>query len=98
MTEYVLQRTPTWMGNVFGGQFSRGSILLRHLRQRHTGRMAITAGVDELSFEKPIQVGQVCGLDGSVRRRSARRSRSWWRFVRGGGNDRSAVAMRERRS
>jgi len=50
------------MGNVFGGQNSRVVDLCSAICASATrARMAITAGVDELSFEKPIQVGQVCG-------------------------------------
>jgi len=34
--------------------------------QRHSGHLAITAGVDELSFAKPIKIGQVVRLEARV--------------------------------
>jgi len=67
MTEYVLPTHANVMGNVFGGQILAWVDLCSAIcAQRHTGRMAITAGVDELSFEKPIQVGQVVLLTARV--------------------------------
>src|SRR5690349_16278887 len=63
MTEYVLPTHANALGNVFGGQVLAWVDLCAAIcAQRHTGRIAITAGIDELSFEQPIQVGQVVRL------------------------------------
>jgi acyl-CoA hydrolase len=60
MTEYVLPTHANVLGNVFGGQIlSWVDLCAAICAQRHTGQMVITAGVDDLSFEKPIKVGQV---------------------------------------
>ena len=60
MTEYVLPTHANVLGNVFGGQILAWVDLCAAIcAQRHTGHIIITAGVDELSFEKPIKVGQV---------------------------------------
>ena len=63
MTEYVLPTHANALGNVFGGQILAWVDLCAAIcAQRHTGSMAITAGVDDLSFEQPIKVGQVVRL------------------------------------
>src|SRR5439155_4566230 len=63
MTEYVLPTHANALGNVFGGQILAWVDLCAAIcAQRHTGHMAITAGIDDLSFEKPIHVGQVVRL------------------------------------
>ena len=60
MTEYVLPTHANLLGNVFGGQILAWVDLCAAIcSQRHSGRMVITAGVDDLSFVKPIKVGQV---------------------------------------
>jgi acyl-CoA hydrolase len=67
MTEYVLPTHANVLGNVFGGQILAWVDLCAAIcAQRHTGQMAITAGVDDLSFEKPIKVGQVVRLTARV--------------------------------
>jgi acyl-CoA hydrolase len=67
MTEYVLPTHANALGNVFGGQILAWMDLCAAIcAQRHTGQMAITAGVDELSFEKPIKIGQVVRLEARV--------------------------------
>jgi acyl-CoA hydrolase len=63
MTEYVLPTHANAVGNVFGGQILAWVDLCAAIcAQRHTGHTAITAGIDEVSFEKPIRVGQVVRL------------------------------------
>jgi acyl-CoA hydrolase len=67
MTEFVLPTHANAMGNVFGGQIlawvdSCAAICAA----RHAGQIAITAGIDELSFEKPIRVGQVVRLTARI--------------------------------
>ncbi len=67
MTEFVLPTHANAMGNVFGGQILAWVDLCAAIcAQRHSGQMAITAGIDELSFERPIRVGQVVRLTARV--------------------------------
>lgn len=67
MTEYVLPTHANAMGNVFGGQILAWLDLCAAIcAQRHTGRLCITAGIDELSFEQPIRVGEVVLLTARV--------------------------------
>ena len=67
MTEYVLPTHANALGNVFGGQILAWVDLCAAIcAQRHTGHVAITAGIDELSFEQPIKVGQVVRLRARV--------------------------------
>jgi acyl-CoA hydrolase len=63
MTEYVLPTHANLLGTVFGGQILAWVDLCAAIcAQRHTGYLAATAGVDDLSFEKGIKVGQVVRL------------------------------------
>jgi acyl-CoA hydrolase len=67
MTEFVLPTHANALGSVFGGQIMAWMDLCAAIcAQRHTGRVVITAGVDELSFERKIKVGQVVRLSARV--------------------------------
>lgn len=67
MTEYVLPTHANALGNVFGGQVMAWMDLCAAIcAQRHTGCICITAGIDDLSFEEPIKVGQVVRLTARV--------------------------------
>jgi acyl-CoA hydrolase len=67
MTEYVLPTHANLVGSVFGGQILAWVDLCGAIcAQRHTGHLAITAGIDDLSFEKAIRVGQVVRLTAIV--------------------------------
>lgn len=67
MTEFVLPTHANALGSVFGGQIMAWMDLCGAIcAQRHTGRIVITAGIDELSFERPIKVGQVVRLTAHV--------------------------------
>jgi acyl-CoA hydrolase len=67
MTEFVLPTHANALGSVFGGQIMAWMDLCGAIcAQRHTGRVVITAGVDELSFERPIKVGQVVRISARV--------------------------------
>jgi acyl-CoA hydrolase len=67
MTEYVLPTHANVLGNVFGGQILAWVDLCAAIcAQRHTRTFAITAGIDDLSFEQPIRVGQIVRLDARV--------------------------------
>jgi acyl-CoA hydrolase len=67
MTEYVLPTHANALGNVFGGQILAWmDICAAICAQRHAGVIGVTAGVDELSFQRPIKVGQVVRLDARI--------------------------------
>jgi acyl-CoA hydrolase len=67
MTELVLPTHTNALGSVFGGQVIAWMDLCGGIcAQRHTGRIVTTAGIDELSFERPILVGQVVRLTARV--------------------------------
>ncbi len=67
MTEYVLPTHANALGNVFGGQVLAWMDLCAAIcSQRFMGSIGVTAGIDELSFEQPIRVGQVVRLTARV--------------------------------
>jgi acyl-CoA hydrolase len=67
MTELVLPTHANSLGSVFGGQVLAWIDLCAAIcAQRHTGRIVTTAGIDELSFERPIKVGQVAQVTARI--------------------------------
>ncbi len=67
MTEYVLPQHTNALGGVFGGQIMAWIDLCAAIcAQRHSGRMAVTAFVDDMKFEQPVRVGEVVRLDAKV--------------------------------
>ena len=67
MTEYVLPQHANALGSVFGGQIMAWVDLCAAIcAQRHSGRMAVTAFVDDLKFELPVRVGEVVRLEAHV--------------------------------
>ena len=67
MTELVLPTHANSFGGIFGGQVLAWMDLCAAIcAQRHTGHMVTTAGIDDLSFERPIKVGQVVRLAARV--------------------------------
>ena len=67
MTEYVLPTHANALGNVFGGQVLAWMDLCAAIcSQRFMGSVGVTAGIDDLSFEQPIRVGQVVRLEARV--------------------------------
>lgn len=67
MTEYVLPQHANALGGVFGGQIMAWIDLCAAIcAQRHAGRMAVTAFVDDLKFEQPVRIGEVVRLDARV--------------------------------
>ena len=67
MTEYVLPTHANALGNVFGGQILAWmDICAAICAQRHAGSVAVTAGIDDLAFERPIKLGQVVKLEARV--------------------------------
>ncbi len=67
MTEYVLPQHANAMGNVFGGQIMAWVDLCAAIcAQRHSGKLCVTAFVDDLKFQKPVKVGEVVRLHAVV--------------------------------
>lgn len=67
MTEYVLPQHTNALGGVFGGQIMAWIDLCAAIcAQRHSGRMAVTAFVDDLAFQLPVRVGEVVRLEARI--------------------------------
>lgn len=67
MTEYVLPTHANALGNVFGGQILAWMDLCAAIcTQRFAGCICVTAGIDELSFEQPVNVGHVVRLEARI--------------------------------
>lgn len=67
MTEIVLPQHTNALGTVFGGQVMAWiDICGAIVAQRHCGRVAVTAAVDELIFQAPIHLGDVVRLEGRI--------------------------------
>src|SRR5258708_28790290 len=67
MTEFVLPTHTNAFGSVFGGQIMAWVDLCAAIcAQRHAGCPCVTASVDELSFKRPVRVGQVVVLRAQV--------------------------------
>lgn len=67
MTEYVLPQHANALGGVFGGQIMAWTDLCAAITaQRHCGKMAVTAFVDDLKFELPVRIGEVVRLEAKV--------------------------------
>lgn len=67
MTEYVLPQHTNALGGVFGGQIMGWVDLCAAIcAQRHSGRMAVTALIDNLKFEQPVRVGEVVRLEARI--------------------------------
>ncbi len=63
MTELVLPGDANVLGSVFGGQVMAWvDICAAITAQRHCGRIAVTAAVDDLQFLAPIRVGDIVRL------------------------------------
>lgn len=60
MTQFVLPSNANAMGTVFGGQILAWMDLCAAIcAQRHTGQIVVTAGIDDLSFDRGANIGQV---------------------------------------
>lgn len=63
MTEHVLPVHANALGGVFGGQIVAWmDVCAAICAQRHTGSIVVTAGIDELTFERTVKVGQIVRL------------------------------------
>jgi len=67
MTQYVQPPEANAMGTVFGGQILAWIDLAAAIAaERHTGSTVVTAGFDDVSFDRPVRVGQVVLLEARV--------------------------------
>lgn len=67
MTEVVLPSHANVLGTIFGGTvMSWIDICGAIVSQRHCGRIAVTAFVDDLEFLSPIRIGDVVRLTGRL--------------------------------
>jgi len=63
MTEFVLPAHTNALGGVFGGQIVAWIDLCAAIcAQRHSGLTVVTAGIDDLTFERTVKAGQVVRL------------------------------------
>ncbi len=69
MTQLVLPNDTNQLGNLLGGRLMEWmDIAAAVSAQRHSNRICVTAGVDELAFFHPIRLGEVVTLRASVNR------------------------------
>lgn len=63
MTEYVLPQHANALGTVFGGQIMAWVDLCAAIcSQRHSGKITVTAFVDDVKFQEPVKIGEVVRL------------------------------------
>lgn len=68
-TELVLPNDTNQLGNLLGGRLMHWiDIAAAIAAQTHSGRVCVTASVDELNFHHPIRLGDVVTLQASVNR------------------------------
>jgi len=69
MTQLVLPNDTNQLGNLLGGRLMEWmDIAAAICAQRHSNRVCVTAGVDDLVFHQPIRLGDVVTLRASVNR------------------------------
>lgn len=69
MTELVLPNDTNQLGNLLGGRLMHWiDIAAAIAASRHTGRVCVTASVDELNFLHPVKLGEVVILRAAVNR------------------------------
>jgi acyl-CoA hydrolase len=67
MTQYVLPQQANALGTVFGGQILAWIDLCAAIvAERHTGSAVVTVGMDDVSFDRSVRVGQVVLLEARV--------------------------------
>jgi acyl-CoA hydrolase len=68
-TQLVLPNDTNQLGNLLGGTLMHWiDIVAAISAQRHSGRVCVTASVDELNFHYPIRLGDIVTLKASVNR------------------------------
>ncbi len=67
MTELVLPNDTNQLGNLLGGRLMHWMDICAAISAgKHSGRVCVTASVDELNFLGPVKLGQVVHLRASV--------------------------------
>jgi acyl-CoA hydrolase len=68
-TQLVLPNDTNQLGNLLGGTLMHWiDITAAICAERHSGRVCVTASVDELNFHHPVRLGEVVILQASVNR------------------------------
>ncbi len=68
-TELVLPNDTNQLGNLLGGRLMHWiDITAAIAAARHSGRVCVTASLDELDFHDPIKLGEIVILQASVNR------------------------------
>ena len=69
MTELVLPNDTNQLGNLLGGRLMHWIDIAAALAaQRHSGKVCVTAFVDDLSFQEPVKLGHVVHIRAVVTR------------------------------
>ncbi len=69
MTELVLPNDTNTLNNLMGGRLMHWMDIVAAISaQRHSNRIVVTASVDNISFSKPIALGNVVTLQAKVTR------------------------------
>ncbi len=69
MTELVLPNDTNQLGNLLGGRLMHWVDIAAALAaQRHSGKVCVTASVDEISFHEPIKLGHVVHIQAVITR------------------------------
>lgn len=69
MTEMVLPNDTNTLNNLMGGRLMHWmDIIAGVAAQRHSNRVVVTASVDNISFSKPIKLGNIVTLNAVVTR------------------------------
>lgn len=68
-TQLVLPNDTNQLGNLLGGTLMHWiDIAAAICAKRHSGRVCVTASVDELNFHHPVKLGEIVTLQASVNR------------------------------
>jgi acyl-CoA hydrolase len=69
MTEFVLPNDTNTLNNLMGGRLMHWMDIASAISaQKHSNRIVVTASVDNVSFKKPIRLGNVVTLKAQVTR------------------------------
>jgi len=69
MTELVLPNDTNTLNNLMGGRLMHWMDIVSAISaQKHSNRIVVTASVDNVSFKKPIRLGNVVTLNAQVTR------------------------------
>ncbi len=69
MTELVLPNDTNTLNNLMGGRLMHWMDIASAIAaQKHSNRIVVTASVDNISFGRPIQLGDVVTLEASITR------------------------------